>query len=234
MGNELNIPASVIETLANRVSFYDMLAVFYRNALSQQQIDQLADFDFASLDVDNDLMRAGFDDIRRYLRKRNTGTRQALATDYTSTFAGLKTYQEKTAIPCASLFVSGLGHFYAERHRVVYGIYKQECIRVAEGVNLPADHLAFELEFLGIMSSECREALERGDVDAALHKLDVSIDFIDNQILDWFGKFEEVAKEIVATRFYRGVIRITQGWLELDRQTAADVRDIVAETIGGD
>lgn len=229
MAKGTEMPAAVFETLDNRASFYDLLALFYRNALTQDQIDLLASFDYSSFDLENDLLRDGFDDIRRYLRKRNTGTRQALATEYTSVFAGVKTYEGKSAIPCASLFVDGLAHFYAEQHRVVYGIYKKECVRVADGVNLPADHLAFELEFLGMMGVECREALEKGDVARAMHKLEVSESFIRENILNWFDSFEEVAMNIIQTRFYRGVLRITKGWLQLDLETIADVRGMILD-----
>lgn len=231
MTKTLHSSASVLDSLASRKRFYDMLAVFYRNSLSQEQIDIMAELDFASFDTDEPLLEQGFDDIRRYLRKRNTGTRQALATDYTSAFAGVKTIEEKTAIPCASLFLSGIKHFYAEQRGIVLNIYKKELVRLSEGVNLPEDHLAFELEFLGIMSENCLEALQADDVQTAIRKLDVSKDFIENHILNWFEKFESVANEIIETRFYRGVIRITKGYLLFDLKTIEDLRDVLSPEI---
>ena len=223
---------AVLETLSNRETFYSMLSMFYANTLTQEQIDSLAQIDYAALMTGHELLDEGFDDIRRYLRKRNTGTRQALATDYTGSFAGVKTYEERTAVPCGSLFLDPEGHYYTHQRGVVYGIYKQELFRLNSGVYLPEDHLSFELEFLGLMSKDCRQALEDGDLDLALHKLQVSRDFIEQNILSWFDDFQEIASKLIETRFYRGVMRVTKGWLQLDLQTCADLAEEIRTAMG--
>lgn len=228
MTKTYDIPSSVEETLASREGFYNMLAMFYRNSLTIEQIDALGALDFESLEFDEPLLTKGFDDIRRYLRKRNTGTRQSLATEYTAAFVGMKTYAGKSAIPCASLFVDEEGLFYGPAHREIYNLYKQECVRVDKSLSLPSDHLTFELEFLALMSVECRQALEDGDIETARHKLEVSRSLIENHILKWFEPFEQVASHVIETRFYRGVIRITKGYMLLDLATIAELEEVLS------
>lgn len=222
-----DIPSSVEEILTSREDFYNMLAMFYRNTLTVEQIDAIGALDFETLEFEEELLTKGFDDIRRYLRKRNTGTRQALATDYTAAFIGTKAYAGKVAIPCASLFMTEESMYYGATHHQAYSVYKQECVRVDKSLSLPSDHLTFELEFLALMSVECREALAAGDMETAMHKLEVSKGFIQEHILSWFDVFNEVAEFIIDTRFYRGVLRITKGYLLLDLTTIAELEEVL-------
>lgn len=48
------------------------------------------------------------------------------------------------------------------------------------------------------------------------------------RMLPWFPDFSERAMQLVQTRFYRGVLRMTAGWFAFDSETI----DSLVEAIG--
>lgn len=213
------------EALEGRAAFYETLASLYFKPLTQQQIDAMGAADFSPYAGLNERFAAGVNDITRYLRKRNTGTRQDLAVDFTSAFAGTKVYEGRSAVPYESVFTSEEGLLYQESYREVYKAYRHACIVKAEGLDYPDDHLSFMCQFLAMMSRRVERAVVEGKWVQVEKGLQTSLDFLDAHIVPWFGDFIDVAEKILKTRFYRGVLELSQGFFELDRQTLVDMLD---------
>ena len=55
----------------------------------------------------------------------------------------------KTAQPYASLFMHDGNQIMGEACSEAYHAFKSECIRVAQGIDMPDDHLSFMFEFTG-------------------------------------------------------------------------------------
>lgn len=212
------------EVLAGRAAFYRSLAEFYYEPLTQARIDQLAEQDFESFAVGDELIDAGFNDMRRALRKRHTGTRSILATEWTGIFGGAESYKGRYCIPEASLFLDDEGSMYGWPREDARRIYGQQRLQLQNDAGLPESHLSFELEFLAVMSEEAAACLRAGRTDEALDKLAVSRDFIEKHVLTWVPELMDLASNMFRTRFYRGVMRVTLGYLRLDLQTIDDVR----------
>ena len=176
-----------------------------------------------------DVFADGVNDITRYLRKRNTGTRDEMAVDFTGTFTGIKTYEGKTAVPYKSVFTSEDGLMYQEGFREVYHAFKAEAIKKRAGLDYPDDHISFLCQFMAIMSRRTLEALQAGDYDKAAHDVKASTDFLDNNILSWYDQLMERSLLLIKTRFYKGVMKLARGFFTLDRETLADLSDEVAE-----
>jgi len=210
---------TLIEVLQGRKAFYLSLAGLYFKPMTQEHIEAMASTDFSIYAADEPLLEDGFNDITRFLRKRNTGTRQLLAVDWTSSFGGAKAWEGHTAIPNASLFLSNEDLMYREPRNKVYQIYKEQALRLRQGLNLAEDHISFELEFLSILSDRIIAALESNNSKLALELLDSSKNFIEEHILTWLPQLAERAQLLLETRFYRGVLKITQGYLLMDLQT---------------
>ncbi len=215
------------QVLASRSSFYRMLASLYFSTLTPEQVESFAEADLSPYAQLGDEFADGINDITRYLRKRNTGTRDELAADFTGTFVGTKAYEGKVAVPYESVFTSEDGLLCRESYHEVFHEYRREAVRRAPGVDWPDDHLSFMFEFMAILSDRAARSLEAGDVAAARHDVEESAAFLDRHILSWFDDFAELAGKIVETRFYRGVLKITRGFLELDRETLADLAEQV-------
>lgn len=219
-------PEAVLES---RATFYEMLAGLYFSPLTQDQIDAMAAADFSAFAAIDGTFAAGFDDMARYLRKRTSGTRQELAVDFTSAFAGTAAFEGKTAVPYKSVFTSEEGLLYQEGYREVFAAFKQEAIRRRDGLDWPDDHLSFMFQFMAILSRRGAHALECDDIPAADHALESSRDFLEAHIASWFGDFAQRANLLLKTRFYRGVLKVTQGFVALDREVIADLRDAIRE-----
>jgi len=212
----------IIEVLEGRRDFYLALAGFYFKPLTQEQIDSIAQTDYSAFGADEPLLEAGFNDITRYLRKRHSGTRQMLAIDFTSSFGGTQSYKGRVAAPYASVFLSEEGLLSQAPRAKVFKVFKRNCVRVVDE-NTPDDHLSFMLEFLAVMSERAAEALSKEEFDEVRTCLEESRDFINEHILTWFKDFEELANLLIEARFYRGVLRVTEGYLRMDLETINDI-----------
>ena len=100
----------------------------------------------------NELFADGVNDITRYLRKRNSGTRQALAVDFTSAFAGTSSWKGRYAVPYESVHTSEEGLMFQDAYHEVFQLYKANHVAKAEGYDFPHE--------VGIV----------GDVSEGLHR----------------------------------------------------------------
>lgn len=223
--------AGLSQVLADRAAFFRTLGSLYFTTLTQEQIDGLAQADLSAFGGDEPLLVAGFDDMRRYLRKRNTGTRRELAVDFTSAFKGSQAFEGRYALPYESLYRSDEGLLMREPRNEVFRTYKQAAVKLKEGVNLPEDHISFEFEFLAILCERTIEALEAGENEGAVELLEAQKTFIEEHILSWFGDLAERALKILQTRFYRGVLKVTEGYLKVDLEA---IQGLIAEIKGGE
>ncbi|MCL2826653.1 MAG: molecular chaperone TorD family protein [Eggerthellaceae bacterium] len=217
----------LIDVLEGRSEFYLALAGFYFKPLTQEQIDLMAQTDYSAFGAGDPLLEEGFNDITRFLRKRNTGTRQMLAIDFTSSFGGSATYKGKTGVPYASVYLSAEGLMSQAARTEVYQVFKRNMLRITDP-STPEDHLSFMLEFLSIMSRRAIDGLKEGNTDAARSSLEESREFIKKNILPWFDTFAEIAGMLIEARFYRGVLKVTKGYLLLDLETIGDLLEEMA------
>ncbi|MDR1014592.1 MAG: molecular chaperone TorD family protein [Coriobacteriales bacterium] len=224
-----------VEVLTGRATSYRMLSRLFFKPLSASEIDELAASDYGAVALSlggEGLLAEGFNDMGRALRRRHTGTRQQLATDFTMCFDGVETADEQVAVPYASVFLGEKALLNQEPRHEVYRFYRSEAVRLKSGVNLPEDHLSFELEFLAILSDRAAEALGEGGVDEAARCLRQSQEFIRGHVLTWLGLFAERAERILKTRFYRGALKAVRGYLELDLETLGDLLEVLGDGPG--
>jgi TorA maturation chaperone TorD len=221
----------LVEVLESRSASYRMLSRLFLKPLALEDIDT-----FESLDLvararemeDGGLIAEGFNDMGRGLRRRHTGTRSLLATDYTMCFDGLRTVDDKVAVPYASVHLSAKGLLYQEPRNDVYRAFRSAGVCLEDGIDLPEDHLSFELEFLAVLSDRAREVLDRDDAPVAAELLATSRDFLENNVLSWTPLFVELSSSLLETRFYQGAVKFLDGYLALDRQTLDDLTDELA------
>ena len=210
--DEAVVTEDMIAALKGRAAFYDLLAAIYFRPLTAEQIDNIAEMDWSEYADVNELFADGVNDITRYLRKRNSGTRQALAVDFTSAFAGTSSWKGRYAVPYESVHTSEEGLMFQDAYHEVFQLYKANHVAKAEGYDFPHDHLSFMCEFLVVLSDRIIAALEAGDDAEALRQVRVSRAFLADHILSWFDTFQDLALLLLETRFYRGVLKISKGF----------------------
>lgn len=214
---------TVLDVLRSREASYEMLAGFYFYPLSQEQLETLAQTDFSRYAQLNELSAQGVDTIEQVLAKRHSGTRELLAIDFASTFGGTHTYAGKSAVPYESVFRSESGLLMRESYQEVRRAYRAEAVRRREGFDWPDDHLAFLFQFLALLSRRAASALADGDGAEALRELEVSSGFLEEHVLTWFDEFSELARTMLKTRFYCGVLDLTKGWILFDQGLLQDL-----------
>ena len=228
--NETTAAGSLVlgDVLRGRASAYRMFSRLFLKPLDEADIDELAAMDFVARSQnleESSLLAEGFYDMGRDLLKRNTGSRQTLATDYTMCFDGVATFEGEVAVPYASVFLSEKALLYQEPRHEVFKLFSAEGISLKKNVKLPEDHLSFELEFLAVLSEHACVALGASDLPEARRNLELSRSFIHEHILTWFGLLSERADKLLTTRFYRGLMKAMRGYLELDLQTISEIME---------
>ncbi len=212
------VTLEMIEACKGRSAFYDLLAAIYFRPLSAEQIENIATIDWGQYADLNELFDEGINDITRYLRKRNSGTRQELAVDFTSAFAGTSSWKGRYAVPYESVHTSEEGLMFQDAYHEVFRLYKENHVAKADGLDFPHDHLSFMCEFLVVLSERIENALYAGDDEEALRQVDVSRAFLADHILSWFDTFQDTALLLLETRFYRGILKISKGFFLEDAE----------------
>lgn len=220
--------AVLLQVCESRTVFYAFLASLYYDVLTDEQIETMAQADCSRFEKGNELMESGFNHITRFLRKRHTGTRQMLAADYTSVFGGTSSYEGKVAVPYASVFLSSTGLLNREPRNRALAAYRAAGLDVTAPA-IPADHLSFELKFMGLLSERAAEAVSAGSWDVAREAVMRSQVFLGEHIMPWFPLLKALALHLVSTRFYWGVLDLTDGYLQLDAEVLAEMVDELGE-----
>lgn len=217
--------ATIIATLEGRARFYDLLAALCFKPLKQETIDNLANQDLEQFAGLNSTFDEGIHDITRYLAKRNTGTREQLAVDFTSVFVGTKTYEGKSAVPYESVFTSPDGLMCQESFHEVRAIFRRASFKTSDKNFIPDDHLGYACEFMSMLSIRAIDRLKDGDSTAAVGDLELSKEFLNTHILNWYDAYAERANALFQTRFYRGFLKMAKGYFESDRELVQDLID---------
>lgn len=224
--------SQLIEVNAGRAAYYRMLAELFFRELTQQQVDHLAGMDFAGMAGDNALIAEGYEDMHRYLRHANSGTRQALACDYAHTFLAAGNYETFAATPFESVFTSELGLMMQEARDGVYKMYCEQHIQPQADLHVPEDHVSFEFEFLATVIERTNVALLASDFDRARDLAQTVSDFHAQHQLNWVDDLCDAVLDVAEARFYRGVSKVTRGFVHMETDVIADELDVLQELAG--
>lgn len=214
---------------ASRSEFYRMLSHIYLKELTQSQVEHLAQMDFSGMTGDEPLIEEGYEDIRGFLRHLNTGTRQSLAVDYAHTFLAAGNYESFAATPYESVFTSELGLLMQEARDEVYKMYCAEHIQPEESLHLPEDHVSFEFEFMATMLERTNEALDAGDIEQAIEYAKTAQRFHQEHQLNWIDDLCDAIIDVAQTDFYRGISKITRGYVHLETEVIDDELEMLEE-----
>lgn len=224
--------SQLIEVNAGRAAYYRMLAELFFRELTQQQVDHLAGMGFAGMAGDNALIAEGYEDMHRYLRHANSGTRQALACDYAHTFLAAGNYETFAATPFESVFTSELGLMMQEARDGVYKMYCEQHIQPQADLHVPEDHVSFEFEFLATVIERMNAALLASDFDRARDLAQTVSNFHAQHQLNWVDDLCDAVLDVAETRFYRGVSKVTRGFVHMETDVIADKLDVLQELAG--
>ncbi len=222
MDEKSELKAQIVALNEGRAAFYRTLAHLYFTEVSAEQVEHMAAQDFAGMSGSDPLIAEGFEDIRRYLRKRDSGTRQELAVDYAHTFLAAGNYESFAATPYESVFTSETGLLMQEARDEVYKAYCAEHVQPSETLHTPEDHLTFEFEFIATLLERTNDALQADDLAETLRYARTARDFNEAHQLNWVDDLCDAVMDCAQTRFYRGLSKVTRGWVHLEAAVMAD------------
>lgn len=223
------LASQLVEVNRGRASFYRTLAQLYFKELTAEQVKHLAGMDFSGMSGDDETIAEGYADIRRYLRHANGGTRQELACDYAHTFLAAGNYETFAATPYESVFTSEMGLLMQEARDEVYKTFCSQHIQPDESLHLPEDHISFEFEFVATMLDRINDAILGGAFGHACELAQVVSDFHRDHQLNWIDDLCDSIDDVAQTRFYKGVGKVTRGFVHADTEVIADEIDALRE-----
>lgn len=81
----------------------------------------------------------------------------------------------------------------------------------------PDDHIGLEMEFMAHLCERCVQGLQSGDKGMVEEALLAQSRFLDEHMLVWVPEFCNKVACAAETGFYRGMARLTEGFLDWDR-----------------
>lgn len=232
MDENSELKSQLVALNEGRAALYRTLAHLYFTEISGPQVEHMARQDFAGMSGGDPLIAEGFDDITRYLRKRDSGTRQELAVDYAHTFLAAGNYESFAATPYESVFTSETGLLMQDARDEVYKMYCSEHVQPRESLHTPEDHVTFEFEFVATLLERTNDALRADDVDEALRCARTAREFNERHQLNWIDDLCDAVMDVAQTRFYRGLSKVTRSWVHLEADVMADEVAVLEELQG--
>ncbi|WP_230397397.1 TorD/DmsD family molecular chaperone [Novisyntrophococcus fermenticellae] len=160
----------------------------------------------------------GYSMIQNYLRNSKEESLTDLAVDYAKVFLGAGATENSAAYPYESVYTSSKRIMMQEARDEVLDVYKSKRLVKDNNIKaLPEDHVSLELEFMAFLCEEALSALDLKDSSLVLSSLTEQRDFLDRHMLNWIHGFCYDIAKYADTEFYKGVGKVTNAFLHLDR-----------------
>lgn len=198
----------------NAAEFYPLLSSIFYLELTEEQIDGLAESGFAFPD-DGSAMGDACARLRRYLARRGATARQDLAVDYARIFLAAGVYEGETAVPYESVYTSPEGIMMQDSRDEVVRVYRRNGLVIPLDLQVPEDHLAFELEFMAHLSKRIEAALVAGEDTRSL--MEEQRQFIDEHLLNWVPALQKRVESFAKLPFYPAMVALTLCYVRENR-----------------
>ena len=215
------------EACQQRASMYRVLSSVYFKEVTDEFIKRIEALPLPDEQDAPELLGA-MRELKRYLLHKGPDPRTELAVDYAHVFLAAGVYEGDAACPFESIYTSEKGLIMQDARDEVRAVYIANGVDVDHELHLPEDHLAFELEFLAIMSDRVAEmlapdasgpegALAGGELLKTLESNIVTQrTFVGDHLLNWLPKLEEKVVELSAQGFYPAMMHLTQAYVACD------------------
>ncbi len=208
--------------LRDSAGFFQTLSSIAFYELSQEQLDALRQVDWLAMAQESeDILAEGYRQLGRYLSRAGLNIRQDLAVEYARIFLGAGIADGKIASPFESVFTSPGGLMMQDSRDDVVRIYAKNGMRADPELQVPEDHLSFELGFVAFMAGKTADALDAGEDVAAL--LTTQITFIDQHLLNWLDDLAARVEQYANSAFYPAVMKVMIGTLKQHREYLAEM-----------
>lgn len=219
-----------------RSIIYAFLSRFYNGVPTEEFVGRLLSEGFqkelgAIAELADGELREGVELLEQFL-KLNRGRdieklTEELAVEFTRLFRGIKKGYSPPP-PYESVYM-GEGRVMGEATQKVASLYLKAGFALNEEYGGPPDYIGTELKFLSLASYREAESWKKGDRKEALRLLEVQRSFLEEHALAWIPKFCDVMLQEAENDFYRGVAKLTRGYLNLDAVQLKEILKLVGE-----
>ena len=185
----------------------------------------------------NDLVDEGYRMICTYLSQADGTVLTELAVDFVRAFIGSGNDGYSAAYPFESVYTSPKRLMMQDARDEVLVLYHAAGLDKQEDWKEGEDHIALELEFEQILAERALKAYEAGDEDACAQHLLQQKNFLEDHLLAWYPMMADDMQKFPRTDFYRGLGKLTSGFLQNDLEFLDDVlsgRDESEKAVGAD
>jgi TorA maturation chaperone TorD len=107
-------------------------------------------------------------------------------------------------------------------------------VKLSEESSEPPDYIGIELDLMRLICCGEKEAWQTGSIDKARQYLEAGDEFLRQHIIKWIPDFCEQMYRRAELDFYRGISRLTRGFVEYDSRLAKhQVNDIKQKLVWG-
>jgi TorA maturation chaperone TorD len=128
----------------------------------------------------------------------------------------------KSIIPQESVYLSPNHLSMQDQRDEVLEIYYNEGIGKNKDFREPDDHITAEFHFMAQLSEKTIEYME-SEPEIAKSKLEVQLNFLDLHILKWVPAVCSDIMELTTTNYFKAIAKLTNGFVETDRETISAV-----------
>lgn len=215
----------------SREQMYRLLSRLYLLEVDEELFGALKEMKFPGEAPDEDLQE-GYAHIGAYLKDAVSRIQGAadeaaalqevldeLAVDYARIFLSAGVAQGKAAFPFESVYTSRQHLMMQESRNDVIALYAEKGLTPGKDMyRVPEDHLGLLLEYMALL---CTETLQKeGELQDA--PLKEQKDFLNQHLINWVPAFAADVVAYASTDFYRGLGKLTKGFLSLERGLFAE------------
>lgn len=211
----------VAQMSADRGGLYRFMAAVFYTELNSRQIEALREAPLPS-EPGNDRMERGASAIARYFRLASPDVETRLRVDYARVFLGAGVYEGATAVPFESVYTSEEGLMMQESRDQVVRMYREDGFDVEPSLQIPEDHLAFELEYVALLCDKTARTCGAGNEVEAGRLLERQHGFIENHLLNWMGLLAERVESYAQEPFYPAFMQYCMAFIESDAAALAN------------
>lgn len=205
--------SELIQLMTEREELYKFQARVYRREVDQKLLDTIRGLEIRS-DA-SDLPEAL--GVVRASAEHSEDPLTDFAVDYARIFLGAGIAKGIAAYPYESVYTSRDRLVMQDAYEAVMKIYRANGIGKLDA-DLYEDHIALELEFMGIL---CRRAIELAAAEkkqALEENIDLQKEFLRDHLLNWTKEFFDSIRSCPGSNFYKGFANFTEAFLKMEKE----------------
>lgn len=212
----MNKKTELVQLLKSRENLYRFLSRLYLLEVDEALLNGMKGMEFPSGCGEPEL-EEGYRMVEEYIKSAGGDWEEELAVDYAKVFLAAGVAQGLAAFPYESIYASRQRLMMQEAGSDVAALYRAKGLKPRDDMfKVPEDHIGLELDFMAMLCEEACEAVTLPDEERLAALIDEQRDFLKLHLTNWCGGFCSDLLKYAQTGFYKGLSKITSGFLKLE------------------